>query len=753
MWPRELRNSIRGKILGVVLLTTATALVVAGTALLLSDLRESRLTWANEIVTEANILALSIAPALAFDDRRTAQRSLEALQARASLGAAGLYAADGTLYASYSRAGGEAPPTSILQLAPGVNIQGDRVELVQPVTEGGETLGSIYIRSQYDVSGRIRDYLRVLALVMALSLVVALITSLWLQKIITTPLYKMTGVARQIAGGQDYSLRAEKTSQDEVGLVVDVFNQMLTEVQSRSRSLEEANLALKQEVTERMAAEGALRASEKLYRAIGESIEYGVWICDAQGRNVYASQSFLRLAGITQHQCAEFGWGDALHPDDAAATIAAWKACVEQGGSWYREHRFRGADGEYHPILAQGVPIRDEQGSVTGWAGINLDISRLKNTEEALREADRRKDNFLATLAHELRNPLAPIRHAVRILDSSAANDDQRRWGRQVISRQVHQMALLLEDLLDVSRITRAKLELKIEQVSLDSIVDIARETARPLIESKQHAFEMALPPAPVTLAVDALRISQVISNLLTNAAKYTSHGGHIALIATVNATDLTLTVKDSGIGLLKENIPALFAMFSQVSTALDRSEGGLGIGLALVKGIVTLHGGTVDARSDGPGQGSEFTVHLPDVVVDAPVAGKDAQQVAEVSADKPNRKVLVVDDNRDAARSLAALLELSGYTVSTAFSGADALAAGGRDRPQFVLLDIGMPGMNGYEVARIIRNQDWGRHVLLVAITGWGQEADIRLANEAGFDHHLTKPVDLADIEKLLQR
>jgi PAS domain S-box-containing protein len=745
-------RSLRGKIFGIVLLTTATALAVAGAALLLTDLQENRRNAAADLETEAGILALSTAPALAFDDRSAAQRSLEALQARASLQTAALYAADGSLFASYTRRGEEPPPSIIPPLAPGVHVDGERLELVQPVSGAGELLGNVYFRSQYDLAGRIRAYLGVLTVVMLLSLAVALTASVWLQKVITLPLDAMAGVARRIAEGQDYSLRAEKTSQDEVGLVVDVFNSMLTEVQTRTRALEQANQALHEEVAERLAAEQALRTSEKLYRAIGESIEYGVWICDASGRNIYASESFLRLAGITQQQCSDLGWGDALHPEDAEATITAWKMCVAQGSNWYREHRFRGADGKYHSILAQGVPIRDEHGSVTGWAGINLDISRLKNTEEALREADRRKDDFLATLAHELRNPLAPIRHAVRILDSPAANDEQKNWGLQVIARQVHQMALLLEDLLDVSRITRTLLELRKDFVKLETIVDVARETAKPLIESKQHLLEIVLPSAPVTLAVDPLRLSQVVSNLLTNAAKYTNSGGRIVLAATVNSTDLQISVKDSGIGLVEETIPSLFNMFSQVSTALDRAEGGLGIGLALVKGIVSLHGGTVTAHSEGLGKGSEFIVHLPNVVVDDAVMAATPEPADEQAGRPPRGKVLVADDNRDAALSLAALLELSGYKVSTAFNGAEALAIGARDRPQAILLDIGMPGMNGYEVARRIRREAWGRRAVLVAITGWGQEGDRKLANEAGFDHHLTKPVDLANIEKLLE-
>jgi CheY-like chemotaxis protein/anti-sigma regulatory factor (Ser/Thr protein kinase) len=345
----------------------------------------------------------------------------------------------------------------------------------------------------------------------------------------------------------------------------------------------------------------------------------------------------------------------------------------------------------------------------------------------------------------------------VRVLDAPGADEHQRRWGREVIARQVRQMALLLDDLLDVSRITRGQLELRRDYVELATIVEVARETARPLFEAKRHVLEVELPAAAVRLDVDPLRLSQVIGNLLTNAAKYTDAGGHVVLRAAVSGRDLVITVRDTGIGLGPEVIPRLFTMFSQVNSAIDRAEGGLGIGLALVKGLVALHGGHVEARSEGPGRGSEFVVDLPDVVVtraaplvDAPSAG---EATVEAGAGRmTNRaRVLVADDNRDAATTLAMMLELAGYRVSTAFSGIEALAAGAREQPQALLLDIGMPGLNGYETARRIRQEAWGRHVVLVAITGWGQEEDKRNATAAGFDLHLTKPVDPAQLEAAL--
>jgi PAS domain S-box-containing protein len=735
---RRPRHSISGRLMLVVLLTTVLALMVAGAGLLITDLRDSRRAWADDASTEAGILALSVAPALSFDDRAAASRGLSALQAKPSIVVAALYTPQGDLYTYYARVEDVRAPERMPELSAGVYTSGERVELLRPIVQNGELLGTIYLQSRHDVTGRIKAYAGVLAVVLVLSLTVALLASGWLQHLITAPTEAIANVARGIVDRRDYSLRARKVTDDELGVVVDAFNNMLDEVQSRTRALEQSN--------------AALHESEKLYRAIGETIQYGVWVCDASGRNTYASDSFLRLTGFTQQQASDFGWVELLHPEDREATLAAWADCARLGNVWYREHRMRGVDGRYHPILAQGVPIRNDDGEITRWVGINLDISRLKQTEQALLDADRRKDEFLATLAHELRNPLAPIRNAVRLLEIPATDEQQRRWGREVIARQVRNMALLLDDLLDVSRITRGKLELKKEYVSLRSVVEVAIETARPLIESRRHTLTVTLPGEDITLEADPLRLSQVISNLLTNAAKYTDPDGRIELAAELTGTGLAISVKDSGIGLSPETIPGLFAMFSQVNTAIDRSQGGLGIGLGLVKGLVNLHGGTVEARSEGLDRGSEFIVRLPKSTMSARSTRHEVGQgPAEVVSPRAPARILVADDNREAAESLAALLELSGYVATTAFNGPQALELAIQERPNAILLDIGMPGLSGYEVARRIRLEAWGQRALLIAITGWGQEEDKLQAKAAGFNAHLTKPVDPREIERML--
>jgi CheY-like chemotaxis protein/two-component sensor histidine kinase len=315
-------------------------------------------------------------------------------------------------------------------------------------------------------------------------------------------------------------------------------------------------------------------------------------------------------------------------------------------------------------------------------------------------------------------------------------------------------MALLLDDLLDMSRITRSQLELRKDYVDLKAVIGVAVETARPLLDAKRHQLLVNLPAETIRLEADPLRLSQVIGNLLTNAAKYTDPEGRIELNARIQNAELTISIRDNGIGLSEEVMPGLFTMFSQVNSAVDRAEGGLGIGLALVKGLVALHGGRVEVRSEGLGRGSEFIVHLPNRLL-APEGARIEEPhhgAANASAVRRDR-LLVVDDNRDAAESLGLVLRFMGYEVSIAYSGAEALELAAHERPRAAIIDIGMPGMSGHELARRMRREAWGRHAVLVALTGWGQEADKQAALAAGFDDHLTKPVDPDTVEALLAK
>jgi PAS domain S-box-containing protein len=378
------------------------------------------------------------------------------------------------------------------------------------------------------------------------------------------------------------------------------------------------------------------------------------------------------------------------------------------------------------------------------------ELANRERVEALLRDADRRKDEFLATLAHELRNPLAPIRQAALINQSPSASDDQKNWSHSVITRQVRHMSLLLDDLLDVSRITRGTLALRVEMTDLRSIVDAAIEQAQPLMEAKQQVFTKSLPAAPERFAGDPLRLAQVLSNLLANAAKYTDRGGRIHLEASADADLVSVRITDTGVGLAPEAIPSLFTMFRQVKASEQRAEGGLGIGLALAKGLMRLHDGTIDAHSAGIGRGSEFIVRLPrrDVPEKASRSGPEDQAAAAVR----KRRVLVADDNLDAAQSLAMLISAEGHAVSVAANGSQALDLMRSELPDVALLDIGMPQLDGYEVAQRVRADPALAGIVLVAITGWGQESDKARARAAGFNLHFTKPVEPERLFEMLQ-
>ncbi|HEV7508107.1 MAG TPA: ATP-binding protein [Thermoanaerobaculia bacterium] len=397
------------------------------------------------------------------------------------------------------------------------------------------------------------------------------------------------------------------------------------------------------------------------------------------------------------------------------------------------------------------APIKDEQGTIIGVVLVFRDVSERRKNEAALKESDRHKDEFLAMLAHELRNPLAPIRNGVQIFRALAPPVPELQLAIEMIDRQLHQLTRLVDDLLDMSRITRGKIELRKERVELATIVKGAIEASRPLIDQRDHELTVTIPPQPIHLEADLTRLSQVLMNLINNAAKFSDRAGRIWVTAERENDSVLIRVKDTGIGIPAEMLPRIFDMFTQVDRSLERSEGGLGIGLTLVHRLVEMHGGTVEARSEGPGKGSEFVVHLPVAVViqDPGPQGKAGHGEAVVTP--AARRILVVDDNLDAAESLGMLLGMLGHEVHTAHDGLEAIEAVAQFRPDVVLLDIGLPKLNGYEAARRIREQEGGTSLVLVALTGWGQEEDRRRSKEAGFDHHMTKPVDFADLQKVL--
>jgi PAS domain S-box-containing protein len=401
-----------------------------------------------------------------------------------------------------------------------------------------------------------------------------------------------------------------------------------------------------------------------------------------------------------------------------------------------------GQDGTETAIEDSAAPILDDQRHIRGVVLVFRDATISRAAERALRDADRRKDEFLAVLAHELRNPLAPIRQAARIVSSGAASPTQLRWSTEVVERQVGHMARLLDDLLDVSRITRGTLEIRRSRVTVAQVLDVAVEMARPLLDQRRHAFAMHVPAETLWLDADPLRVAQVVGNLLNNAAKFTPAGGRIELHVARDDSSATIRVVDSGVGLARDSLAKIFDMFVQVGSPLERTEGGLGIGLALAKGLVELHGGTIAAHSAGTGHGTELTVRLP--LASAAAQEPQPARNPRVSEAPPasGLQVLVADDNLDAAESLSQLLRLAGHDVTTVHDGGAAWERIESSRPAIALLDIGMPQLNGYEVAARVRASPWSDETTLIALTGWGQASDRARALTAGFDEHWVKPI-----------
>jgi len=480
-------------------------------------------------------------------------------------------------------------------------------------------------------------------------------------------------------------------------------------------------------------------------------------IADPKGTVLEANRLSWEGCGYTRDQIVgkpfwEGPWWSPSSPLMGQIQAACTRAAA--GQLFRQEMPYYIADGSERVVDVTIQPIKDQDGRLLALSLMGTDITDRKRLEQTLRnlaadlsEADRRKTEFLAILSHELRNPLAPISNAVRAL-RSGRNHGTIQSASEMLERQVGQMVRLVDDLLDMSRITRGKLELRKEQTELAPIVNQAVETLRALYKSTHRELTVRLPPDPVYLDADPARLAQVVGNLLNNAFKFTDKGGRVWLTIERESNQVVIRVRDDGIGIAAEQLPRLFEMFTQVDTSMERSRDGLGIGLTLVKTLVEMHGGTVEVHSDGLGRGSEFTVRLPtsDETLKPPPQPTVSETVPTLG-----RRVLVVDDNEDAAGSLAMLLELEGYQTLQAHDGVEAIEAAEHFRPDAVLLDVGLPRMNGYEVCRCIREQEWGKDVILVALTGWGQEADRRRSEEAGFDAHMVKPPDQETLKKLL--
>ena len=621
---RAAKYSVRKKLMLVVLVTTLVALLLASGAMVIYDLRTYHEARVNDLFSQADLIGRASAPALAFNDPKTARENLSLLKVTPGISAAAIYTVKGALFATYIRPDIAGVAFPGLPQPDGYQIDGNQLLMFQQIKDKNEVLGTVFLRASYELIDRLQNYLTILGAVMALSLLGALLMTAWLQAVISGPILEVTQVARQVMTRRDFSLRARKTTHDEIGYLVDAFNDMLAEIGRRAQALEESNRALQQEMAER------------------------------------------------------------------------------------------------------------------------------RDAEKALLAADRRKDEFLATLAHELRNPLAPLRNALEILRSAGSDAGAVQSARDMMERQLRQLVRLVNDLLDISRITTGKMTLKKERIELRDVVNSALEAAGPLIEARQHRLTLLLPPQPVVLFADFTRLAQVFLNLLNNAAKFTDAGGSITFAAELKEGELVVTVTDTGIGINPKMLLVIFDMFAQADRSLERSQAGLGVGLTLVKHLVELHGGSIVAHSKGLGHGSQFIVRLPAVA--QPEADTAARR--EDGAGGPataKYRILLADDNEDFANSLAMLLRAMGHEVRVAYDGLAAAEAARPFKPQFAFLDIGLPKLNGYDLARRLRELPGTRQTVLIAVTGWGQEEDRRRAREAGFAHHLVKPVDLPVLQEIL--
>jgi PAS domain S-box-containing protein len=498
-----------------------------------------------------------------------------------------------------------------------------------------------------------------------------------------------------------------------------------------------------QDITERKRAEEALRESEAKFRALAEASPALIALVDADANVVYMNQRHHEMYGDSWSDIMGAGWHAIVHPDDALTYISAVEQAIRARVRFQQRVRVR-SKGQWRWVEAYGLPWYAPEGHYAGHVFVTLDITQAVQAEEALREADRRKDEFLATLAHELRNPLAPICNLMPLMGRPGGARKADRL-HEVIQRQVRQLVRLVDDLMDVSRVTRGKIELRKTALRLADVMRSAIEEGQPLIDSAGHRLTVAVPDS-IRVDADAARLTQVFANLINNAVRYTEKGGRIWVTAWQDGKHAVISVRDNGRGIRQDMLPRVFDMFAQESHSSGRSEGGLGIGLTLVHELVQMHGGSVEAKSEGPGRGSEFIVRLP--LLEEPEVGAKAEVAVGALA---ARRVLVVDDNPDAADSLAMLLDFLGADTHVVNSGPAALAALETFRPDVALLDIGMPGMDGYEVAQRIRQQPQFDDITLIAVTGWGPEAVRRSARASGFDHHLTKPVDIAALQALL--
>lgn len=519
---------------------------------------------------------------------------------------------------------------------------------------------------------------------------------------------------------------------------------------------ERLNVRLAKEMAEREEVESALRESDARFRAMADNIPPLAWMANADGHIFWYNRRWYEYTGTTFEQMQGWGWQSVHDPEQLPRVMERWTASIDSGKSFDMVFPLRGVDGQLRPHLTRVAPVKDDKGAVVRWFGTNTDISEQWQMEDELRqkaadlaEADRRKSEFLAILAHELRNPLAPLRSGLELL--AMVTDDRRLLNEthDMMRRQVDHMVRLIDDLMDLNRITRGAIQLRLEQVDLRTILERAWEISRSLLEQHEHTVERQFCEEPLIVQGDGVRLTQVFSNLLNNAAKYTDNGGMITVRAEVHAEEARVTVQDNGIGIPEDQLVKVFDMFAQVERTNARIHGGLGIGLNIVKHLVDMHGGRISVNSEGLGKGSSFTVAIPLATKTETGNLPITAQVASASIGR--HRILVVDDNEDAANTMAMLLDRLGHEVRVAHNGEQAIEVGALMLPRLIFMDIGMPVMDGHTACRHMKRTSWGSAACIVALTGMGQDEDRHKSVEAGFDDHLVKPVGNAALKEMI--
>jgi PAS domain S-box-containing protein len=740
------RLPIHRKLVASALLITAVALTVAMLGLSVLDIWRYRVNATEDARALASIVAENTAAAVMFNQADAAQEILQSVRVRDVVTRVCVYSSNARLFAGFALTATACPPS-----VPAPDVWSG-VSGSAPITRNARTYGTVIVeRSLSDLQQRLWLTSVAGVAMFAVAALAAYLLARRVNTVISRPIGELAQAVQRFGDTSDTALPAIRTAPDELGDLVRAFGEMTTRVRSSSEALRRSNEALRREKTEREAALVRQVESERRFKTLADGSPVLLWVNGLEGCE-FVNRAYLDFIGLdSDAEVRGFDWSRFVHPQDRDRYIEGYLDAFRSRSAFRAEFRFRRADGEWRWMRSEATP-RIEHDEFVGYVGASVDITERRRAEEALREADHRKDAFLAILAHELRNPLAPIRTGLELLKAGSDQPGAIKRVQPVLERQVAHMVRLIDDLLDVSRITSGKIQLQRQPTVLMELINGAIDANRAAIDSAGLTLSVKVPDAPCFLDVDPTRFVQVLSNLLHNSTKFTDRGGHVEVIASVDdivaSPRLTLTIRDSGAGIAAETLPRVFDFFVQ-GEAHERGTSGLGIGLGLAKQLIEMHGGTIAAHSDGIGCGSSFTIRMPVLTWDSVSTSPDVDRPQPPSC--VNRRVLIIDDNVDAADMLAALVVVLGGEAATAYDGRDGLRCAADFRPDVILLDIGMPDMDGYETCRRLRAQPDGHVAYIVAVTGWGQPHDRERALAEGFDAHLTKPADPRTLEDLL--